>query len=89
MFYNRINFSGPKISDYIKVSFSNENTINNLKNLLELSLGVKGIVKKERLLFFPEPNIRIHIDKVENLGDYMEIEVFYSLKNITNFLMLI
>ena len=51
-----------------------------IKLLLSRSLGVKGCVKKTRTLYMVGQT-RIHVDKVENLGDFMELEVgrVYSL----------
>ncbi|VDM68236.1 unnamed protein product [Strongylus vulgaris] len=37
-------------------------------------MGIKGEVKKIRTLFIFE-RTRIHIDSVEDLGDFMELEV--------------
>lgn len=41
--------------------------------LLSRSLGVKGSVKKTRTLYMVGQT-RVHVDKVENLGDFMELE---------------
>lgn len=38
-------------------------------------MGIKGEVKKERYLAMYEQT-RIHIDTVEGLGNFMELEVF-------------
>lgn len=44
--------------------------------LLEHALGICGVVSKTRLLFMHEAtHTRIHLDRVENLGDFMELEV--------------
>jgi predicted adenylyl cyclase CyaB len=45
-----------------------------LKGILEHALGILATVKKERMLFLYNET-RIHIDKVEELGSYLEIEV--------------
>lgn len=37
-------------------------------------MGIKGEVKKARTLFIFE-RTRIHIDSVDGLGDFMELEV--------------
>ena len=41
---------------------------------LGLSLGVKGVVKKHRMLYMVGQT-RVHVDQVEGLGDFMELEV--------------
>lgn len=41
--------------------------------ILSESIGVKGRVKKQRLLFLFE-NTRIHLDTVEDLGHFLEFE---------------
>jgi predicted adenylyl cyclase CyaB len=35
-------------------------------------------VKKQRALYFPKPHIRVHLDQVEELGDFLEIEIILS-----------
>ena len=42
--------------------------------VLAKCLGVKGKVKKVRTLYLVGQT-RVHVDKVEGLGDYMELEV--------------
>jgi len=42
--------------------------------VLEASLGVLGTVRKRRQLFIVG-NTRIHLDDVENLGAFVELEV--------------
>lgn len=44
-----------------------------MKLLLSHSLGVKGTVKKTRTLYMVGQT-RVHVDKVEGLGDFMELE---------------
>lgn len=45
-----------------------------LRNILTETLGTIGVVKKTRELFLVGQT-RIHIDKVDGLGDYLELEV--------------
>ena len=71
IYYERENTSGPKRSDYI-VSRTSEPA--SLKAALTAALGVRGIVRKRRLLYWVG-NTRVHLDEVEGLGSYMELEV--------------
>jgi len=45
-----------------------------LLDILTATLGVRGIVKKTRTLYLVGQT-RVHIDQVENLGDFLELEV--------------
>lgn len=52
-----------------------------LKDFLAKALGVRVVVEKERQLLMLE-NARIHLDKVKNLGTFLEFEVVSS-ENVT------
>ena len=41
---------------------------------LKKALGIKGVVKKNRTLYMVGQT-RVHVDQVEGLGDFMELEV--------------
>lgn len=71
IYYLRNNSTGPKRSDYYIYKTDNPEE---LKKLLEISLGIRGVVRKKRLLFLVN-NTRIHLDEVENLGSFIELEV--------------
>uniref|UniRef100_A0A183U4P3 CYTH domain-containing protein n=1 Tax=Toxocara canis TaxID=6265 RepID=A0A183U4P3_TOXCA len=71
IFYDRPDCDGPKLSDFHKVRIEDHK---NLKKILALSMGILGEVKKRRILFIYEQT-RIHIDEVEGLGSFMELEV--------------
>lgn len=81
--------AGPKISLYDKVSIDAD-TVNLMEHILSSSIGVSGIVKKTRHLYVVG-RTRIHIDNVDNLGNFIELEVcefFYCkalLLKINNF----
>jgi predicted adenylyl cyclase CyaB len=44
------------------------------RRILSQAMGVKAVVEKERTLYMLGP-VRIHIDKVEGLGGFLEFEV--------------
>ena len=71
IYYTRPDQGGPKRSDYhISLTADPEN----LKRVLELAYGIRGIVKKKRYLFLVGQT-RVHLDSVEGLGQFMELEV--------------
>jgi predicted adenylyl cyclase CyaB len=45
-----------------------------LREILTATLGTAGVVKKTRLLYMVGQT-RVHIDRVEGLGDFLELEV--------------
>ncbi|XP_029283883.1 uncharacterized protein LOC115006017 isoform X2 [Cottoperca gobio] len=71
IFYERPDTDGPKLSRY---SISPTSDPPSLRTVLSDALGVKGEVRKERLLFLIGQT-RVHLDAVEGLGNYMELEV--------------
>lgn len=70
IFYERNNESGPKQSDFTLVQIDDGD---NLRKLLESSLGIVVVVKKRREIYFID-NVKFHIDSLETLGDFIEIE---------------
>ncbi len=70
IFYDRPNKKGPKQSTFNL--YKSEN-LEELKPLLESSLGVMVEVKKHRKIFFID-FVKFHIDEVEGLGSFVEIE---------------
>ncbi len=71
IYYERNNVTGPKQSNY---SISKTDAPDTLKVLLAGALGIQGTVSKKRLLFMVG-QARIHLDDVENLGKFIELEV--------------
>jgi predicted adenylyl cyclase CyaB len=69
--YQRTDQEGPKRSDYHIFETSDPES---LLKALGLALGVRGIVKKVRYLYMAGQT-RIHLDDVEGLGQFMELEV--------------
>jgi predicted adenylyl cyclase CyaB len=71
IFYRREDSCSPKSCDYEIVSIEEPQK---LKELLSEKLGVRTIVKKRRKIFLIE-NARIHLDQVDGLGSFFEIEI--------------
>jgi len=72
--YDRPESQGPKLSSYKIYESANPEV---LKETLCASCGVLGIVKKTRYLFLIG-RTRVHIDEVDGLGTYFELEVVLS-----------
>lgn len=70
IYYQRENISGLKQSDVIL--FKTEPN-SSLKEILKQSLGILVEVKKQREIYFID-NVKFHIDYVESLGHFVEIE---------------
>ncbi len=68
--YNRENISTPKKSEFL-VSIIQKGS--NIVPSLSKALGVKVIVRKKREVWILN-NIRFHIDNVEELGKFIEVE---------------
>jgi len=69
--YHRPDEAGPKTSQYHIVRTEDPER---LEGVLSAALGVSGIVKKTRLVYLCGQT-RIHLDDVEGLGRFMELEV--------------
>jgi adenylate cyclase len=72
--YQRADRHGPKVSTYF-ISLTDDPEA--LKAVLSASLGVRGVVRKRRTLFLVG-RTRVHLDEVEGLGAFMELEVVLS-----------
>lgn len=71
IYYTRPDQEGPKRSDYHIFLTSDPE---NLKRVLELAYGIRGVVRKTRYLYLVGQT-RVHLDDVEGLGQFMELEV--------------
>jgi len=71
IFYRRADREGPAESDY-RITPTGDPP--GLRAVLAEALGVTGRVRKRRTLFLAG-RTRIHLDRVEGLGDFMELEV--------------
>jgi adenylate cyclase class IV len=69
--YTRPDSHGPKLSDYLLAPAPEPES---LREVLARACGLLGRVRKERILVLVGPT-RIHLDRVEGLGDFLELEV--------------
>lgn len=76
IYYTRPDQEGPKRSDY-HIFHSSDPA--NLKRVLELAYGIRGVVRKTRYLYLVGQT-RVHLDDVEGLGQFMELEVVMQEK---------
>jgi len=72
--YLRPDEVGPKRSDYRLIPLRDAHGV---KRLLTEILGVHRVVRKQREIFLYE-NVRIHLDRVEGLGTFLELEARYD-----------
>jgi predicted adenylyl cyclase CyaB len=71
IFYRRADEMGPKESFYVRVPVPDPDA---MRTLLKLAHGQTGRVRKRRVLFLVG-RTRIHLDTVEGLGEFLELEV--------------
>ncbi|NND64586.1 MAG: class IV adenylate cyclase [Gammaproteobacteria bacterium] len=71
IFYQRTDTEGAKVSTYSRVSVIDADATH---ELLTSALGSSKIVKKRRRVWLVG-RTRVHLDEVEGLGDFMELEV--------------
>ncbi len=76
--YQRRNEGGPKVSQVTlfaceQVAAGDTGAVHPLKKILTNALGVLVSVSKKREIFFLD-NVKFHIDSVDRLGEFVEIE---------------
>ncbi len=71
IFYQRDDRDGPKVSYYTRSPVANAEAMH---ALLATALTTRGIVSKERHVYLVG-RTRIHLDRVDGLGDFVELEV--------------
>jgi adenylate cyclase class IV/ADP-ribose pyrophosphatase YjhB (NUDIX family) len=71
IFYRRADEQGPRESFYVLAPTS---TPDALRESLALAYGEAGRVRKHRTVFLVG-RTRVHLDRVEHLGDFLELEV--------------
>lgn len=70
IFYRRPDSKTPKASD---INLMPAEHPNELHALLDNALGTEVVVEKQREIYFID-NVKFHIDKVEKLGNFIEVE---------------
>lgn len=78
IFYHRSNQAAPKASEVNLVPMESPAE---MKALLTNALGIKVVVDKKREIYFIE-NVKFHIDEVQGLGSFVEIEAIDEAGNI-------
>lgn len=71
IFYRRADQLGPKSSFYIHLETADPE---GLRSVLALAYGEAGRVRKHRMVF-KIGQARVHLDRVEGLGEFLELEV--------------
>jgi predicted adenylyl cyclase CyaB len=74
IFYQRDDRDGPKASYYTRSPVTNPEAMH---SLLATALTTRGIVTKERHVY-TIGRTRIHLDRVDGLGDFVELEVLLA-----------
>lgn len=74
IFYQRPDTADPKESFYV---ISRTAAPDTLREALSLAYGASGRVRKHRTLFMVG-RTRVHLDRVEGLGEFLELEVVLS-----------
>ena len=70
IYYRRPDAAGPKRSDIELARVAPDAA---LREVLEAALGVETVVDKSRAIYFAG-NVKLHVDRVRGLGDFVEIE---------------
>jgi predicted adenylyl cyclase CyaB len=71
IYYERPESSGPKESRYVVHPTADAE---GLREVLVAALGVRGVVRKRRAVYMVGQT-RVHLDRVEGLGEFVELEV--------------
>lgn len=71
IYYERPEGSGPKESRYIVHPTADAD---GLREVLAAAFDIRGVVRKHRTVYLVGPT-RVHLDRVEGLGEFVELEV--------------
>lgn len=74
IFYQRADRPGPKESFYLRVAITETSA---LRETLSAACGQLGRLRKHRTLYLID-RTRVHLDSVQELGDFLELEVVLS-----------
>lgn len=77
IFYRRPDQKGPKRSDVVMAQAARDS---GLRDVLTQALGVAVVVDKSREIYFVD-NVKFHIDQVQGLGSFVEIEAIGTDEN--------
>ena len=77
IYYERPDTCEPGLSEYQSTRLSDPEFV---KKCFSEELGIRGTVRKQRILYMAG-NTRIHLDKVHELGDFLELEVILGPDN--------
>jgi len=78
IYYERENTAGAKQSGIILYEHKPQK---GLKEILVKIHGIKAVVDKRRKIYFID-NVKFHFDKVNNLGEFIEVEAIDKDENI-------
>jgi predicted adenylyl cyclase CyaB len=78
--YLRPNVRGPKTSQYVVIPLPD---VAKTKTILKELLGSVGRVEKSRELYLLG-NVRIHLDRVKGLGNFLEFEAVFKKDTVLN-----
>ncbi len=74
VFYERRDEAGSRRCDYLLRKYPpGDESLSALLDILAASLGILVVVRKRREILYLE-NIKLHLDRVDGLGDFFEIE---------------
>ncbi len=76
--YEREDYAGAKQSN-VHLFKTEQNTA--LEEILRVALGIKVIINKQRDIYFID-NVKFHVDEVEGLGSFVEVEAIDTEGNI-------
>ena len=82
IYYSRPNVGGSKMSHYYIFRFR-ANSKEIIEKILGLFFSIKTVVIKKRMLYVYK-HTRIHLDEVENLGKFLELETVFDRESPQN-----